>query len=104
MSIQTDIEARLAERFAPSFLSVENESRLHSLDRAGETHFKVVVVTDAFEGLMILKRHRLVQETLAAQIASVRAVSLHTFTPKEWNARAQESLEGSRCVGAKQER
>ncbi len=99
MSLQNSIESKIRESLAPTFLHVENESRLHSFNPTGESHFKVVVVSGKFEGLMLLKRHRLVQETLKEEIAALRAVSLHTLTPAEWEKRALETLPGSKCAG-----
>jgi stress-induced morphogen len=44
---QAQIEERLTEIFAPIFLDVQNTSHGQKSD---ESHFKVVVVSEAFEG------------------------------------------------------
>lgn len=101
MSIQERIESKIRAALRElSHLSVENESRLHSFDPGGESHFKIVAVAGDFQGLILLKRHRLIQEAIKEEIGGVRAVSLHTLTPAEWNERAASTLDGSRCVGA----
>ena len=43
------IETVLHATFAPTHLEVHNESHMHSAGQ--ESHFKVVVVSDAFEGI-----------------------------------------------------
>ncbi len=88
MRAQDIIERKLALRFAPAHLEVVNESGNHNVPRGSETHFKVVLVASGFEGLRLLARHRLVNETLAEELAAgVHALAIHTYTETEWRAR-----------------
>ena len=50
MVVQQEIQQILSEQFQPAVLEVVNESHMHSVPPSSETHFKVVLVTDAFEG------------------------------------------------------
>ena len=44
----------------------------------GETHFRVYIVSEAFQGKSRLERHRLVNETLAGELAGgVHALAIH---------------------------
>lgn len=57
------IHERLSQRLQPLDLLVEDESHLHAGHvgaRDGRGHFRVRVVSDRFEGLNTLQRHRLV--------------------------------------------
>lgn len=102
MSIQDTIERKLAERFAPAHLEVVNESGNHNVPRGSETHFKVVLVAPAFEGLRLLARHRLVNETLADELAGgVHALAMHTYTEAEWRARFGAAPLSPPCLGGK---
>jgi len=51
-------------------------------------HFEAVVVSDAFAGKSLIQKHRMVMETVKAQIASdeLHALSIKAFTPEEWAA------------------
>lgn len=98
-SIQENIETNLRRAFDPIHLDVSNESHMHSVPKGSSTHFKAVVVSQAFDGLMLLKRHRLVNECLASEISSIRALALHTFTPAEWAVRQAEELASPTCQG-----
>jgi BolA protein len=83
--VQENIERKLGERFSPTWLEVINESSKHSVPPGSETHFKVVVVSDAFEGKALVERHRLVYETLGDEIrAGVHALTITSRTPGEW--------------------
>ncbi len=99
MIVQTEIEAILADQFQPRLLEVVNESHMHSVPPNSETHFKVVIVTDAFEGVRKVARHQKVYGALAAQLAGpVHALALHTYTPAEWTEREQ-APESPNCMG-----
>lgn len=51
----------------------------------GEGKFEATVVSNAFEGLMPVKRHQLVYATVREQIAdgSLHALTIRPFTPEE---------------------
>jgi BolA protein len=99
---QERIVAKLASGFLEGTREVVNESHMHAVARGSETHFKVVIVSERFEGLPTLKRHRLVQGLLAEEIALIKAMSLHTFTPVEWESRSADGGPTSpTCAGAR---
>ncbi|WP_445400371.1 BolA family protein [Zobellella sp. An-6] len=88
MSIQAIIEHKVREALAPQHLEVINESYMHRVAPGSETHFKLVVVSDRFEGQRLLARHRALNSLLAEELAGgVHALALHTLTPAEWQAR-----------------
>lgn len=61
------IEERLQEAFKPEALAVEDEGHLHvghAGARDGRGHFRVMLVSDAFNGLGLVARHRAVYEAL----------------------------------------
>lgn len=48
--------------------------------------YDVVIVSDVFQGLTTLKRHRLVNDRLRAEIAQMHAFSQKTYTVEQFNA------------------
>ena len=100
MSVQQRIESRLAELFHPLHGEVVNESHMHSVPPGSESHFKVTLVSSAFEGRRLLERHRAVNAALADELhGSVHALALHTMTPEEWFARGGAVPESPPCLG-----
>jgi BolA protein len=84
----TAIEEKLTRAFAPLRLVVQDQSDAHrghaGASARGETHFRVEVVSAAFEGFNRLARERKVQEVLAAELAGgVHALSVSARTPVE---------------------
>ena len=48
-------------------------------------HFVAKVVSDRFEGLSILKQHRLVYSTLGERVGGeIHALSIQTYTKEGW--------------------
>ncbi|HEB66933.1 MAG TPA: BolA family transcriptional regulator [Gammaproteobacteria bacterium] len=89
MSNQASIEQKLQSALAPVHLEVVNESHMHNVPPGSESHFKVVVVSAAFDGKMLVARHRMVNEILAEDLQRIHALALHTYTPEEWAERGQ---------------
>lgn len=87
MSVQSTIQTKLQSRFQPRHLEVINESFMHSVPPGSETHFKVVVVSEAFDGKRSVARHQAVYQALADEVAGpVHALAIHTYTGAEWEA------------------
>jgi BolA protein len=85
VSIQQQIERKLRERFTPVVLEVVNESAMHSVPAGSETHFKVTVVSDAFQGKTMVGRHRLIYVLLDDEIrGGLHALTITSRTPAEW--------------------
>lgn len=100
MSVQASIESVLTAGLQPQFLEVVNESHMHSVPANSETHFKVVLVTEMFEGKRSVARHQMVYKLLADQLAGpVHALALHTYTGGEWGSREQGAPVSPDCKG-----
>lgn len=102
MTIQSVIESKLLSAFSPLHLDVLNESYMHSVPPGSETHFKVTLVADTFVGLRAVKRHQLVYQILADELANgVHALAIHTYTPEEWLGVSPAS---PKCLGGSKEK
>lgn len=100
MSVQTEIETTLETTFAPAHLEVANESHMHSVPSNSETHFRVVLVSEQFDGKRQVARHQLVYGALGPQLdGPVHALALHTYTPAEWQERAERAPGSPECRG-----
>jgi BolA protein len=92
------IEQTLREMLEPSHLEITDESAQHAGDRV-ESHFRIVLVSERFAGLPLLRRHRLVQDPLKPAFAQgLHALALHTYSPDEWAAR-QDAPASPACRG-----
>lgn len=90
MTVQSTIETKIREHFSPEELRVENESHMHG-GPATESHFKLTVVADDFNGLSPVKRHQQVYGVLADELAGgVHALALHLYSPEEWQQRQDQ--------------
>jgi BolA protein len=88
MSTKDTIIKKLREAFTPEGLEVKDESHLHEghagHSPGGETHFRVYIVSPAFQGKTRIERHRMVNAALTAELAgSVHALAIHAQAPGE---------------------
>jgi BolA family transcriptional regulator, general stress-responsive regulator len=88
MSLKDWITATLRERLDPTRLVVEDESQQHfghaGWREGGETHFRIDVVSRAFEGKSRVERHRIVNGLLAEAFErGLHALAIQAKAPGE---------------------
>jgi BolA protein len=88
MTVKDNITKKLREAFSPESLDVADESHLHEGHSGhrpgGETHFRVYIVSMAFEGKSRIERHRMINTLLAPELAgSVHALAIKAHAPGE---------------------
>ncbi len=95
MSLEQQLIERL-QTLAPSHLEVINESAGHGGYFPGkESHFKVIIVSDEFNGLRLVQRHQKVY-ALASDLMNpgqIHALAIHAYLPSEWQGQAPASPE-----------
>ena len=87
-AVAKSIDNKLRTRFAPTRLDIEDESSRHrghaGHREGGESHFRVEIVSAAFEGQSRVARQRLVYAALKDEFAAgLHALALTTLTPEE---------------------
>ncbi len=95
MSVAETIKQKLERAFAPAAVEVKDESHLHEGHAGGrpggESHFRIRVVSPAFEGLTRVARQRAVNDVLKSELGGpVHALAMTTLTPKEAAAEERE--------------
>lgn len=86
--------------FSPVHLQVINESSNHKVPKGSETHFKVIVVSDQFNGVTRVQRARRVMDLLRDEMkAGVHALSTKEYTKEEWVARGETVPPSPPCRG-----
>lgn len=88
------------QSLTPSYLDVVNESHKHNVPKDSETHFKLVIVSEEFEGQSLVNRHRMVNKLLSEELAGgVHALSLQTMTAAEWQEKGGSVRDTPECLG-----
>jgi BolA protein len=101
MSRKARIEDALSAALNPMHLEVTDESHMHNVPEGAESHFKVLAVSDAFDGEKLIARHRRVNAVLRDELAGgLHALSIHAWTPQEWFDKGGGSAPASpECMG-----
>ena len=89
-SIETAIRTKLTDALSPLVLEIVDESAKHAghvgARPGGQTHFRLLVVSSAFEDLPRLARQRKVYGLLEKEFsAGLHALTLRAMTPEEAN-------------------
>lgn len=93
---QQRITAKLTQAFQPLLLDVINESHLHAghhhtdgghedvFDGSGETHYRIIIVAEAFTDLSRIERHRAINALMGEELHSgLHALALEPNAPGE---------------------
>lgn len=86
----------------PTHLTLDNESHMHAGHFEGkESHFKLVIVSEAFDGIRLAARHQKVYAQVAPYLTAnggtVHALAIHAYTPDEW-ASMQDAPDSPLCA------
>lgn len=87
-----NLTQRLSREFDASHVEIVDESGLHAGHSgaiAGQvTHVRALIVSEKFQGLTRIERHRRVYGVLAEELrGTLHALSLQALTDKEYGAR-----------------
>ncbi|KAG4436881.1 hypothetical protein IFR05_007644 [Cadophora sp. M221] len=106
MASQTPMEdamrSKITTALNPTTLEIHNDSHLHSHHKAmagstsQETHFRVVITSEAFKAKMQPARHRMVYALLKEEMAmegGIHALQLRTRTAEEERRQAEREGE-----------
>lgn len=96
------IRSKLTTALQPSLFQLHNDSRLHAHHAAmansssPETHFRLTLVSDQFDGLKLAQRHRLVYGLLKEEVGEgkVHALQMRLKTRGE-QVRDEEQGKGN---------
>ena len=100
MSRKQRIEERIQQALQPLYLDVVDESYMHAVPPDAESHFKVMVVSETFEDVPLIERHRRINELLDDELRQgLHALTMHTWTPEEWHAKGGIAPESPPCQG-----
>lgn len=93
MQIQSQLEQYLTQ-LHPQHVEVLNESSNHGGYFPGkESHFKVTIVSDEFQGLRLVQRHQKIYALLGDLMTpgKIHALAIHAYTLTEWTGTRPDS-------------
>jgi len=82
-----EIRQRLQRAFEPESLAVEDEGHLHvghAGARDGRGHFRVTIVSSAFDGLSMIQRHRAIYREMGELMQTdIHALAIEAYAASE---------------------
>lgn len=96
--IQQSIEEKILKAYDPEFWAVVNESHMHSAPLGHESHFKVLIVSDSFQGMNRVKRQQQVFQLLDSErLAGIHALSMRLLTVQEYSQNGADGFQSPSC-------
>lgn len=95
----------LADNLQPMYLKLDNESHQHAGYFDGkESHFRLVVASQAFKDMRLVARHQVVYALVApwmsANGGSIHALAIFAYSLDEWEKQAV-APQSPNCLGQK---
>ncbi len=85
VGIAASLQQSLLTKLQPLHLDIVNESNNHSVPANSETHFRVVIVSEAFTNKSRVQSHQIVYATVRHLMQNpIHALALHTYTASQW--------------------
>ena len=95
--MQQHLQEQLNNIFSPKHLEVINQSHMHAGDREN-SHFKLIIVSDKFNNIKLIDRHRQVNKLFKEELKHIHALAIHTYTPLEWSKKPS-APKSPNCTG-----
>ena len=84
MSVKSQIEELCTKALNFDFIIIENESHLHSSSQNAESHFKLILVSNDFLNMSLIKRHKHIYKILNEIMPKIHSLAIHAFTEEEF--------------------
>ena len=85
MIVQNKIDKLLRDNLNVSKLIIRNDSNKHNVPPNSESHFSVQIVSDDFQELSQIQRHKIVYKAIEGILTEIRAFSITAMTTLEFN-------------------
>ena len=84
MIVQNKINKLLRDNLNISELNIRNESHKHNVPSNSESHFNVQIVSDDFQNLSQIQRHKIVYKAVESLLSEIHAFSITAITTSEF--------------------
>ena len=84
-----DIENRLTQNINCNHLDILDESPNHGGYSGVVSHIKIIIISNDFNDLSLIKRHQLVFKALGSFVEEIHAISIVTKTEQQWKTSSQ---------------
>tara|TARA_B100000886_G_scaffold161315_1_gene109975 strand:- start:3419 stop:3715 length:297 start_codon:yes stop_codon:yes gene_type:complete len=84
MIVQNKIDKLLKDNFNVSKLIIRNDSNKHNVPPDSESHFNVMIVSNDFQNLSQIQRHKKVYKAVDSLLTEIHALSITAITTSEF--------------------
>nr|BET44471.1 MAG: BolA family transcriptional regulator [Candidatus Aschnera chinzeii] len=93
LTIDEIIKKKIEKIFVPFYLSIINESNLHRFNNNNNSHYKIILVTDYFNSMPLIERHKKIYISLSNEMTHIiHALSIQAYTINEWKSNKNKKI------------
>lgn len=92
------IEKKIQKKIKVSYLKIYNMSFMHPKLKNNNSHFKIIIVSQDFLKINILRRHQIIYNILTKELKKViHGIEIFTYTKKEWILQSKKKINYIQC-------
>ncbi|CAL4323149.1 BolA family protein [Buchnera aphidicola] len=96
--IKKIIENKIKKKINVKYIKIYNISFMHkSLNK--DSHFQIIVVSNDFSKIKILRRHQIIYNILSQEIGKkIHGIEIFTYSNKEWKKKKYKKFHSTQCL------
>jgi BolA protein len=104
MKMHNIIEQKIVNAISLVGLDVIDESHMHNVPLGSESHFKLIIISNDFEGEKLIRRHQRINNILSEELRTgIHALAIQALTHDEWVAKGGKTMPSPKCLGGSKE-
>ncbi|CAL4323515.1 DNA-binding transcriptional regulator BolA [Buchnera aphidicola (Chaitophorus populicola)] len=92
------IKKKIQKRIKLSYLKIYNMSFMHPKLNNKNSHFKIILVSQYFLKINILRRHQIIYNILSKELKKIiHGLEIFVYTEKEWIQKSTKKITSIKC-------
>ncbi|MCW5197525.1 BolA family protein [Buchnera aphidicola] len=92
------IKKKIQKQIKVKYLKIYNTSFMHPKLKNNNSHFKIIIVSQDFLKINILRRHQIIYNILSKELKKViHGIEIFTYTFKEWIKKKKNKISYIQC-------
>ncbi|NIH41176.1 MAG: BolA family transcriptional regulator [Buchnera aphidicola (Periphyllus aceris)] len=93
------IKKKIKNKIKIKYIKIYNISNAHKKFNKKNSHYKIIVVSNDFYKINILRRHQIIYNILSNEInINIYGIEIFTYTKKEWDVEINKKFSSTKCI------
>ncbi|WP_343183451.1 BolA family protein [Buchnera aphidicola] len=93
------IKKIIKKKIKIKYIKIYNTSHIHKKFQNNNSHFKIIIVSNYFKKINILKRHQIIYKILFSKFKKkIYGIEMFIYTKKEWKNKNNKTFISTKCI------